>query len=74
VFGLTPAAGISEAVQNADCIAVLAGHRQFEDIDYAALTGRVAAPCLILDGRMYYPAETVASLRRLGFAYRGIGW
>lgn len=74
VFGLTPAADISETVENADCIAVLAGHRQFEDIDYAALAGRVAAPCLILDGRMYYPAETVASLRRLGFAFSGIGW
>lgn len=74
VFGLSAAPGIGEAVENADCIAVLAGHRQFDDIDYEALAPRVAAPCLVLDGRMYYPAQQAARLRQLGYAYRGIGW
>jgi dTDP-alpha-D-glucose dehydrogenase len=33
----------------------------------------VAAQCLVLDGRAYYPKEKVASLRELGYVYRGVG-
>ncbi|MDP9870266.1 MULTISPECIES: nucleotide sugar dehydrogenase [Streptosporangium] len=71
LFGITPAASLQEAVQDADCIAVLALHREFEDIDFAALP--VARSCLLLDGRAYYSKEKIASLRRLGYLYQGIG-
>lgn len=30
-------------------------------------------PCLIVDGRAYYPAQTIKEMRGLGFTYRGIG-
>jgi hypothetical protein len=30
-------------------------------------------PCLIFDGRMYYPPDTIADLRSLGYRYRGVG-
>jgi UDP-N-acetyl-D-mannosaminuronic acid dehydrogenase len=74
VFGLPAAESLDEAVEDADCIAVLAGHQEFLDVDYRALAGLVRMPCLVLDGRAYYPPGTVALLGELGFSYRGIGW
>ncbi|GAT67119.1 nucleotide sugar dehydrogenase [Planomonospora sp. ID91781] len=71
LLGVRPVESLHEAVRDADCLAVLALHRQFEDLDLAGLP--VADSCLILDGRAYYPKETIARLRRLGHAYRGIG-
>jgi UDP-N-acetyl-D-mannosaminuronic acid dehydrogenase len=68
---LRPSRTVEEAVRDADCVAVLALHRQFHDIDYAKL--QVARSCLILDGRAYYPKEMIAELRRLGYRYRGVG-
>jgi dTDP-alpha-D-glucose dehydrogenase len=68
---IRPSTTVNEAVYAADCVAVLALHRVFESIDFAALP--VASPCVIVDGRAYYPKETIARLRRLGYRYRGIG-
>lgn len=71
MFGMAPAASLEAAVRDADCIAILALHRDFNDIDFGALP--VAESCLILDGRAYYSRDKIASLRELGYAYRGIG-
>jgi nucleotide sugar dehydrogenase len=71
LFGITPSTSLHEAVRGADCLAILALHRELESIDFAALP--VAQPCLVLDGRAYYPKEKIASLRALGYTYRGIG-
>ncbi|AEB46061.1 MULTISPECIES: nucleotide sugar dehydrogenase [Micromonospora] len=70
-FGVRPASSLTEAVQDAVCVAVLAYHRPFRDIDFAALP--VAPSCLVLDGRAYFPKETVVRLRELGYRYRGVG-
>ncbi|MEU8246002.1 nucleotide sugar dehydrogenase [Nonomuraea sp. NPDC048916] len=72
-FGLRPAASLEEAVRDADCLAVLAWHRQFEALDFAELRQWAGASCAVIDGRAYYSRETIARLRQLGFAYRGIG-
>lgn len=72
-FGLRPCASVEEAVRDADCLAVLAWHRPFQSLDFARIRGQVAASCAVIDGRAYYPRETIARLRELGFAYRGIG-
>jgi nucleotide sugar dehydrogenase len=72
-FGLRPSASIDEAVRDADCLAVLAWHKQFEVLDFAELRRQVAPSCALIDGRAYYPRETIAHLRQLGFVYRGIG-
>jgi len=71
LFGIRPKATLTEAVQDADCLAVLALHRTFEDIDFATLP--VAAQCVVFDGRAYYSKERIASLRELGYVYRGVG-
>ncbi|MET7461356.1 nucleotide sugar dehydrogenase [Nonomuraea sp. NPDC005501] len=73
IFGLRPCASVEEAVRDADCLAVLAWHRPFHDLDLAWIRVQVAASCVVIDGRAYYPCETIARLRELGFAYRGIG-
>lgn len=72
-FGLPPASTVDAAVSGVDAIAILAGHQEFHRLDYARLRTRVAMPCLIFDGRMYYPADTIADLSRLGYRYRGMG-
>jgi UDP-N-acetyl-D-mannosaminuronic acid dehydrogenase len=73
VFGVTPAGSVDAAVAGVDAIAILAGHQDFHRLDYAGLRSRVAMPCLVFDGRMYYPPDTVADLTRLGYRYRGVG-
>jgi UDP-N-acetyl-D-mannosaminuronic acid dehydrogenase len=71
LLGFPLAPTLHEAVEGADCVAVLALHSVFEDLDFTTLP--VAAGCLVLDGRAYYSKEKIASLRRSGYAYRGIG-
>ncbi len=68
-FALSPT--LHEAVEGADCVAVLALHNEFKELDFASLP--VGDRCLVLDGRAYYSKEKIASLRRLGYTYRGIG-
>ncbi|MFC4057193.1 nucleotide sugar dehydrogenase [Planomonospora corallina] len=73
LFDLVPVQTAGEALAGADCIAVLAWHDAFEEIDFAALRESVAPGCAIVDGRAHYPRRTIESLRRHGYTYRGIG-
>lgn len=70
-FGIRPAATLDEAVRDAHCVAVLANHRPFRNLDLTALP--VAASCLFFDGRAYWPRATVDRLRERGHRYRGVG-
>jgi UDP-N-acetyl-D-mannosaminuronic acid dehydrogenase len=72
-FGCRPATSVPEAAADADCIAVLARHREFDALDFGALRELVAPSCVVFDGRAHYPPATIERLRRLGFGYRGIG-
>jgi len=71
LFGIKPLPSIEEAVRDADVVAVLALHREFGDVDLAALP--VARGCRLVDGRAYFDRERIATLRAQGFGYRGIG-
>lgn len=72
-FGIKQAYSFESAVEDADCVAVLAGHNQFAALDFADLARRVSMPCLVIDGRAYYPRPTIETIQGLGFVYRGIG-
>ncbi|MDG4827773.1 nucleotide sugar dehydrogenase [Solwaraspora sp. WMMD1047] len=72
-FGLAPTGSLADAVQGADCLAVLAWHRAFNEIDFTELRRRVASPCVLIDGRAYFTRDRIEELRRSGFIYRGIG-
>ncbi|MQS08494.1 nucleotide sugar dehydrogenase [Streptomyces alkaliphilus] len=71
LFGGKPEECLEDAVRGADCVAVLALHDDFREVDFAALP--VARPCLLFDGRAYYPKDRIAELRAAGYVYRGIG-
>jgi nucleotide sugar dehydrogenase len=72
-FGIEPSRTLASAVAGADCLAFLAGHPEFHDIDFATVRDQVRMPALIFDGRIYFDTPTIQYLRNLGFAYRGIG-
>jgi dTDP-alpha-D-glucose dehydrogenase len=72
-LGGPPVSSLGEAVAGVDAVAVLAGHRQFHEIDLAWLRDQVSMPCLVFDGRMYYSAAAVRRIERLGFEFCGIG-
>jgi len=63
-------ADIESAVENADALVVLAGHRQFHQIPLVRLAELAAAGCVFLDGRNSFDP---AAVRAAGFVYKGIG-
>jgi dTDP-alpha-D-glucose dehydrogenase len=63
-------ADIEAAVEDADALVVLAGHRQFHQIPLARLADLAAARCVFLDGRNSFDP---AAVRAAGFVYKGIG-
>jgi len=63
-------ADIEAAVEGADALVVLAGHRQFHQVPLARLADLVAPGCVFLDGRNSFDP---AAVRAAGFAYKGIG-
>jgi dTDP-alpha-D-glucose dehydrogenase len=71
LFGIPLTEDLGAAVRGADCLAILAMHNEFRDVDFAALD--VAENCLVFDGRAYFPHEVVARLTGLGYVYQGIG-
>jgi UDP-N-acetyl-D-mannosaminuronic acid dehydrogenase len=63
-------ADIETAVERADALLVLAGHRQFHQIPLAKLAELVGPRCVFLDGRNSFDP---AAVRAAGFVYKGIG-
>ena len=63
-------ADIESAVEDADALVVLAGHRQFHQIPLARLAELVSPGCVLLDGRNSFDP---AAVRAAGFVYKGIG-
>lgn len=63
-------ADIESAVEDADALVVLAGHRQFHQIPLVRLAELAADECVFLDGRNSFDP---AAVRAAGFVYKGIG-
>jgi UDP-N-acetyl-D-mannosaminuronic acid dehydrogenase len=63
-------ADIESAVEDADALVVLAGHRQFHQMPLVRLAGLAAPQCVFLDGRNSFDP---AAVRTAGFVYKGIG-
>jgi dTDP-alpha-D-glucose dehydrogenase len=63
-------ADIETAVEGADALVVLAGHRQFHQIPLARLAELTTTKCVFLDGRNSFDP---AAVRAAGFVYKGIG-
>ena len=63
-------ADIESAVEEADALVVLAGHRQFHQIPLVRLAELAAPRGVFLDGRNSFDP---AAVRAAGFVYKGIG-
>lgn len=63
-------ADIESAVEDADALVLLTGHRQFHQIPLVRLADLVEAKCVFLDGRNSFDP---AAVRAAGFVYKGIG-
>ncbi len=63
-------ADIESAVEEADALVVLAGHRQFHQVPLVRLAELTAPGCVFLDGRNSFDP---AAVRAAGFVYKGIG-
>jgi dTDP-alpha-D-glucose dehydrogenase len=63
-------ADIESAVESADALVVLAGHREFHQVPLARLAELTAPRCVFLDGRNSFDP---AAVRAAGFVYKGIG-
>lgn len=63
-------ADIESAVEDADALVLLTGHRQFHQIPLVRLADLAGAPCVFLDGRNSFDP---AAVRAAGFVYKGIG-
>jgi UDP-N-acetyl-D-mannosaminuronic acid dehydrogenase len=65
---LTPT--IDDAVEGADAVMFLTGHRQFRDYPLSRLAELTAADCVFIDGRNAFDRSEVEAA---GLRYKGIG-
>lgn len=63
-------ADIESAVEDADALVLLAGHRQFHQMPLVRLADLAGPQCVFLDGRNSFDP---AAVRTAGFVYKGIG-
>ncbi|WP_421841979.1 nucleotide sugar dehydrogenase [Mycobacterium sp.] len=63
-------ADIETAVEGADALVLLTGHRQFHQIPLVRLADLVSTRCVFLDGRNSFDP---AAVRAAGLVYKGIG-
>jgi len=70
VFGIRVSASLEEAVKDADCIVIGTAHDEFRRADPNILKALAAKRAALVDSRQVFDPESV---RRAGFAYRGVG-
>ncbi len=62
---------IEEVLKDADCVVVVADHKEYEKLDLGMLSKLVKKPGVIVDGRRMLNPEQA---REKGFSYFGIGY
>ena len=72
-LGMELEGDIAAALDGADCVLFLAGHKPFLELDAATLAARLAPGALVLDGRRYFPRAAIEAMRELNLTYDGIG-
>ena len=64
---------IEATIKNADCIAFLAGHDEFQELLLERVAHLVNENALIFDGRMFFKKEEIEKMNQLGLRYKGVG-
>ncbi len=64
---------IEPTIEQADCIAFLAGHQEFHDLSVERMA-RLAKPgAMVFDGRMFFSKEKINEMKACGLVYKGVG-
>ena len=69
-FGARKVKSLYEAIENADCIAIITDHTEFKNIDLKQIRALMTEKPAIVDGRRMINPH---GAERLGFTYYGIG-
>ena len=64
---------IDKTMRDAQCVAFLAGHKDFQELSISHIADLTAEHALIFDGRMFYNREKIAEMERYGLRYKGVG-
>jgi UDP-N-acetyl-D-mannosaminuronic acid dehydrogenase len=64
---------IDKTLLGADCIAFLAGHREFYQLTIDKIRKLVKPGALIFDGRMFFNKEQIKEFTDSNFVYKGVG-
>ena len=70
VLGLRGRESLADAVRDADCVVIGTAHKEFKELDLAAISRLTRGPAALVDARNVVEPEMVA---HLGLAYRGVG-
>lgn len=73
LMDVPPVDDLATAIEGAHCVAFLAGHDDFRRLGLADITDRVAAGCVIADGRMYFSRAQIEAFEAAGLRFVGIG-
>lgn len=64
---------IEETIQNAHCVAFLAGHDDFRKIPIRRIAELAEQNALIFDGRMFFSRKEIEEMHHYGLRYKGVG-
>lgn len=64
---------IEEAIEDADVVAFLTGHKEFKEFPLQKIA-RLAKPhAIVIDGRIFYSKDQIRRIKSLGMVYKGVG-
>lgn len=64
---------MEKTMRDAQCVAFLAGHEDFQKLPISRIAELAADHALIFDGRMFFSREKIAKMKRYGLRYKGVG-
>jgi len=64
---------LEAAIRGADCVAFLAGHKEFHDLPIERIAELASPGAMVFDGRMFFAKEKIATMRSKGLIYKGVG-
>lgn len=64
---------MEKTIRDAQCVAFLAGHEDFQKLPVSRIAELAAEHALVFDGRMFYSREKIAEMERCGLRYKGVG-
>lgn len=64
---------IETTIRDAQCVAFLAGHEDFQKLPVSRIAELAAEHALIFDGRMFYSREKISEMEQYGLRYKGVG-